>query len=171
YLKQVPDLDKDLSVIETVRLGMAVHLSLIQEHQALCHDLAALGESAAREKLIKKIDDLARQIDLMGGFDVDYWVERVLTRLGVSARDQKIATLSGGEKRRVDLARVLLLSPDIYLLDEPTNHLDVSAIQFLVETFSNSKSALIFVSHDTRFVDELATKIIELANGKIFTHD
>ncbi len=171
YLKQVPDLDKDLTVTETVRLGMAEHLALIKEHQTLCHELASMSDGPVREKLIKKIDELTRQIDLKGGFDVDYWVERVLTRLGVRAREQTINTLSGGERRRVDLARILLLSPDIFLLDEPTNHLDVSAIEFLVETFSNTKAGLIFISHDTRFVDELATKILELANAKIFSHD
>ncbi len=71
----------------------------------------------------------------------------------------------------MDLARILLLSPDIYLLDEPTNHLDVSAISYLVEIFSATKAAVLFISHDARFVDELATKIIELNNGKLFTHE
>lgn len=171
FLKQVPELDKELSVTETVRLGMADHIAIIKEHESLCHQLATIDTDIAREKLSKRIDDLAQKIDRNGGFDVEFWVERVLSRLGVTAREQKIGTLSGGEMRRVDLARILLLAPDIYLLDEPTNHLDVAAIEFLVETFTASKAALIFVSHDTRFVDEVATKIIELSNGKLFTHD
>lgn len=171
YLKQVPQLDNELSVIETVRGGLSDHLSRIKEHQLLCGELANTSDVNTRERIIKKIDVLARQIDQNGGFDVDYSVERVLTRLGVAARNQKIATLSGGEKRRVDLACILLIAPDIYLLDEPTNHLDFSAIQFLVETFTKSSAGIIFVSHDARFVDELATKIIELANGKLYTHD
>lgn len=171
FLKQVPDLDKDRSVIETVRLGMAEHLARIAEHQALCQELALLKDAAASEKAHRKIDELARQIEAKGGFDVDYWVERVLTRLGVSAREQKIATLSGGERRRVDLARILLLAPDIYLLDEPTNHLDIAAVEFLVETFRATSSAIMFISHDARFVDDLATKIVELSHGKLYSHE
>lgn len=171
YLKQNPELDKDLTVIETVRIGMADQLARIKEHEELCHKLTVIVDDAAHEKITKKIDDLEREIERKGGFQVDFWVERVLSRLGVRARDQKIGTLSGGERRRIDLARILLLAPDIYFLDEPTNHLDVAAISFLVETFTASSAAVLFVSHDARFVDEMATKIIELSQGKIFTHE
>ncbi len=170
FLKQIPDLDTNLSVVETVRQGIAHHLQEINEHQNLCNDLAQLSDDIDKEKLIQKIDKLALRIENQGGFDVDYWVESVLSRLGIVAREQKIQSLSGGERRRVDLARILLSAPDIYLLDEPTNHLDISAIEFLVETFTKTGSTLLFVSHDSKFIDEIATKIVELAHGKIFTH-
>lgn len=170
-LRQVPDLKNDLSVLETMHVSMAAHLERLAEHKQLCEQLAAMTDTTMRDKIAAKVDELAHLIEQKGGFDIDFFVERVLTRLGVKARSQKIATLSGGEKRRVDLARILLAAPDVYLLDEPTNHLDVGAIQFLVETFGRSRSAVLFVSHDSAFVDELATSIIELDKGKTYTHE
>ncbi|MCA9507434.1 MAG: ABC-F family ATP-binding cassette domain-containing protein [Myxococcales bacterium] len=169
FLKQVPELDENLSVIETVRLGMKEHLEAIKEHQNLCEDLSANPQ--ASKEIENKIDYLVQYIEHKGGFDTDYLVETILSRLGVSAREQIIKTLSGGERRRVDLARILLMAPDIYLLDEPTNHLDIKAIQFLVEFFTKSNSAVLFVSHDRAFIDEMATKIVELENGKLYTHE
>lgn len=171
FLKQVPELDNEATVVETVRSAIAHHLEDIAKHQQSCEELATVTEEKARDRLIKRIDALAHRIDNSGGFDTEYWIETVLTRLGIKAREQKFGTLSGGERRRVDLARILLMAPDIYLLDEPTNHLDVGAIQFLIETFTKSTSALLFVSHDSAFVDELATRILELAHGKLYVHN
>lgn len=166
FLKQQPLLKADSSVIEVMRESLKVQLSRIEEHQALCQQVANNPD----EKLITKMDNLAHAIEQHGGFDIDFLMEKVLTRLGVKAREQKVSTLSGGEKRRVDLARILLLSPDIYLLDEPTNHLDMDAIKFLVETFKKSNAAILFISHDSAFIDDLATDIFELHQGALYTH-
>jgi ATP-binding cassette subfamily F protein uup len=94
----------------------------------------------------------------------------VLSRLHIKARHQSIKSLSGGERRRVDLARVLLEEPDIFLLDEPTNHLDFSAIQFLVNYFKASNKPVLFISHDSAFIDEVTTRIVELDSGNLFSH-
>lgn len=171
YLKQIPDLDPNISVIETVRSGLAHHLEDIALHASLYAELASINDAAQRDKLIKRIEALSFRIDLHGGFDVDYHVDKILDRIGIRAREQTIGCLSGGERRRVDLARILISSPDIYLLDEPTNHLDFAAIQFLCETLTKSTAPILFISHDTRFIDEVATKIIELSNGKLFSYD
>ncbi|MBL4817893.1 MAG: ABC-F family ATP-binding cassette domain-containing protein [Deltaproteobacteria bacterium] len=101
----------------------------------------------------------------------DYRIEEVLSRLHIKARSEKIKNLSGGERRRVDLARVLLEEPDIFLLDEPTNHLDLGAIKFLVDTFRATNKPLLFISHDSAFIDEVATRIVELDSGKFFAHE
>ncbi len=100
-----------------------------------------------------------------------YRIEEVLSRLHVKARRELIGTLSGGERRRVDLARVLLEDPDVFLLDEPTNHLDLSAIKFLVSYFTSTQKPLLFISHDSAFIDEVANRILELDSGKFFTHE
>lgn len=171
FLEQTPRLDPEKSVVETVREAMKEQIAAIARHQHLCEELATCEHSHKRQKLENEIASLANLIEHKGGFDVDFRVERVLSKLSVKAREQKIGTLSGGEKRRVDLARILLSAPDIYLLDEPTNHLDISAIAFLVETFSKSRAALLFVSHDTAFIDELATRIVELSRGKLYSHE
>src|SRR5579871_1512021 len=156
FLKQVPELDESVTVLGAVETAISHQLADIAEHQRLCVELAATAEDKMREQLLRRIDLLAHRIESNGGFDVQHWVEKVLSRLGIKARTQKIGTLSGGERRRVDLARILLMAPDIYLLDEPTNHLDIKAIQFLVETFSRVKASVLFVSHDSAFIDELA---------------
>ncbi|HXW60104.1 MAG TPA: ATP-binding cassette domain-containing protein, partial [Myxococcota bacterium] len=171
FLAQTPNLDPNKSVVETVRDAMKDHLLAIARHQNLCEELAISTHSKKRHKIEQEIAELANLIEHKGGFDVLFQVERVLSKLSIKAREQAVGTLSGGETRRVDLARILLSAPDIYLLDEPTNHLDMQAIAFLVETFAKSKSALLFVSHDTAFVDELATRIIELSGGKLYTHE
>lgn len=166
FLKQQPELDPKMTVIDVMKEGLKTQLSRIKQHEALCQEIA----KESSEKLIKKLDELSFEIEQHGGFDVDFLMEKVLSRLGVKARMQTIATLSGGEKRRVDLARILLLAPDIYLLDEPTNHLDLDAIKFLVETFKKTSSALLFISHDSAFIDDLATDILELHQGELYTH-
>lgn len=170
-LRQNPSLDSTMSVTEAVKLALKDHIENIKQHQKLCDELEKETDLKVKEQKMKQIDLLTQKIEFQGGFDVDYKVENVLTRLKIKAREQKIAELSGGEKRRVDLARILLESPDIYFLDEPTNHLDFSAIEFLVDTFKKSKAALLFISHDTAFIDNLANKIVELDKGKLYTHE
>lgn len=171
YLQQTPSLDESACVVDVVRTGMDRHLKNIEEHQALCQQLSQAKSDEEQEKLHKRIDGLSHVIEQHGGFDVDYCVEKVLTRLGISARMQTIGTLSGGEKRRVDLARILLSTPDIYLLDEPTNHLDVFAIEFLGEYFKSTSAPLLFVSHDRAFIDDCANRIVELDKGKLYSHE
>lgn len=169
YLKQVPDFDEELSVFETVKLAMKDQVEAIIEHGNLCQKLAS--DDSQSSDLLAKIDELNQFIESKGGFDLDYLIDSVISRLGIKDKQQKLGSMSGGEKRRVDLARILLSSPDLYLLDEPTNHLDFSAINFLINFFKNSTAALLFVSHDRAFIDQVATKIFELDKGKLFSHE
>ena len=116
---------------------------------------------------------IVADIVVAGGKDVqDYQVDEVLSRLYITKfKDSKVDSLSGGEKRRVDLARVLITKPDILFLDEPTNHLDFESIDYLAAQLKRDATPLLFVSHDRLFVDEVATKIVELHHGKLFTHN
>lgn len=168
-LSQTPNLNEEHSVIEAVKHSMKEVMEDIALHQKLCENLADNHEKN-QDKLSQQIEEIASRIELKGGFNVEHRLLEVLHRLGIKAREQKIATLSGGEKRRVDLACLLLSMPDLYLLDEPTNHLDMEAINYLTEIFLKLKQPVLFVSHDTAFIDAIATNIFELCSGKLYTH-
>ena len=163
YLSQNPQFNEELTVMDILQASLKEHLEAIKEYENLCANLSEDTES--------KLNKITFFIEQKGGFDTEYLVNTVISRLGINNKNALVKNLSGGEKRRVDLARVLLLKPDVYLLDEPTNHLDIKAIEFLEEIFINSSSALLFISHDKAFIDKVATKIIELDKGKIYPHN
>ena len=171
YLAQEPQLSLDMSVLEGVRSGMSALYDLIEQHRLACEQVGSCYEAGQQKRLQTRIADLGHQIEVLGGFDIEYRVEEVLSRLHVNARDQLIKSLSGGERRRVDLARVMLSSPDVYLLDEPTNHLDRDSIRFLIDTLTSSPVPVLFVSHDKTFIDSIATRILEIEDGQSYGHD
>jgi ATP-binding cassette subfamily F protein uup len=169
FLRQEPTLSPDLSVNETLLKAMSMHIAAIKEHERLGEEIARQGH--ATDVQSKELARLLSFIEHKGGFDCDYLKERVLSRLGIRARLEKVGTLSGGERRRLDLACVLLAQPDVFLLDEPTNHLDLEGIAFLVDYLKKSSAALLFISHDQAFIDDIATDIIELDAGKLYRHE
>jgi ATP-binding cassette subfamily F protein uup len=160
-LAQEPRLDPQATVLEVVRSGLGELLHCLDEHERLC-----AVEGDADHARIAELND---RITELGGFDVDHRVEQVLDRLSVKAREEKIETLSGGERRRVDLARLLLSAPSVLLLDEPTNHLDADAIRYLAERLAHS--TCVFISHDRAFVDDVATRLLEVDDGKLYSHE
>lgn len=166
FLRQKPILDANDTVWDAVRSGLAHLEALIAHHADLCQQLSVSNSAHLEEK----IAEVTHHIEDLGGFDIDARVREVLSRFHVPAKEKKISELSGGEQRRVDLARLMLSSPDVLLLDEPTNHLDVDAIDFLAQTLNASRTSVIFISHDRAFVDQVATRILELDNGVLFTH-
>ncbi|MCC7074217.1 MAG: ABC-F family ATP-binding cassette domain-containing protein [Deltaproteobacteria bacterium] len=158
-LTQTPQLDLEASVGDTARAALGEVSALIAEHAALA---ARAPDDARQVELLARIDDL-------GGFDVEHRIDEVLARLGVKDAAQKVASLSGGERRRLDLARLLLEGPHTLLLDEPTNHLDRAGIAFLVEELTRHRGPLVFVSHDRAFIDAVGTRIVELEGGRLFS--
>jgi ATP-binding cassette subfamily F protein uup len=169
HLRQSPDLDENATVYEAVKAGLAPLLDRIAKHQALC-DTISEANPAQHAKLEAQISQLTHEIDERGGFDVESRISRAITRYHAPDASRIVKTLSGGEKRRVDLARLMLSAPDIYLLDEPTNHLDVETIQFLGESLKASNKSVVFISHDRAFIDQVATRILELDRGQFYSH-
>lgn len=159
YLAQEPYFDPKLSVVDSVKINLRTLLEAISDYEA-----AALREDN------HALATLSSKIELLGGFDVDYRIDKALSKLGIKAREQEIGTLSGGEQRRVDLARVLLSAPDLFLLDEPTNHLDIESIAYLAATLKRQQTPVLFISHDRFFIDEIATRILELDKGHLYSH-
>ncbi len=129
-------------------------------------------ESEDAHRLINQLTDYTHRFDILGGNTMERDTERVLSGLGFprSEFERKIATLSGGWQMRVELAKILLSRPDLILLDEPTNHLDIESIQWLENFLINYRGALILVSHDRKFLDNVTTRTIEISNGKIYDY-
>lgn len=159
--QQVPN---DLSgpVFDVVSEGLGKIVGLISEYHLISHSLS----SDHNEGALSKLERLQHEIESEGGWHSEQRVETVLSKLKLDA-DASVAELSGGQKRRVLLARALVSEPDLLLLDEPTNHLDIESITWLEEFFSAYKGTILFITHDRRFLQSLATRIIELDRGKI----
>ena len=130
--------------------------------------LEAELETNYSEKLLADYDRLLADFQRLGGYDMDFEVNRVANGLEIpmSQRSQLFSTLSGGEKTRINLARLILEKTDILLLDEPTNHLDTSAVEWLEEYISKYKGTVLIISHDRQFLDKAVTRIVEISNGK-----
>jgi ATP-binding cassette subfamily F protein uup len=164
YLAQEPKLDDDKTVFEAVSEGLVQVKKLRQEFEELSERLGKHSDEV--ETLHKELDGLQRAIESQSGWQWEQRVEETMARLGLASQ-AKIAGLSGGFRKRVALAQALVTAPDVLLLDEPTNHLDLSSIEWLEELLRDFKGALLFVTHDRRFLDRLATSILWLDRANL----
>ncbi|NWG30101.1 MAG: ATP-binding cassette domain-containing protein [Rhodocyclaceae bacterium] len=167
YVPQEPPLDPALTVFATIVAGMGETARLLTEY----HEVAQrLGEpSADHDRLLARMDALQHEMERLGVWSYETRVEQVVTRFGLDA-DALVGTLSGGQKKRLALAQALAVAPDLLLLDEPTNHLDIAAIEWLEDFLLESRLTLLFVTHDRRFLDRLATRIVELDRGRLASY-
>jgi len=161
-LEQEVPRDLTGTVFDVVSKGLGDIVDLLSEYRSLVHSLA-LGDNPG---IITDIERVQHLIESSGGWQIQQRVETVLSRLGLDP-DAAAAGLSGGYKRRVLLARALVDQPDLLLLDEPTNHLDIESIGWLEEFLLEFRGAILFITHDRRFLQTLATRIIELDRGKV----
>jgi sulfate-transporting ATPase len=168
-LEQEPKLDKNKTVKEIVEEGVHEISSLLKEFEAINEkfaDPAVLEDPDAMDKLIQKQGDLQEKLDAVGAWELDHKLERAMDALRCPPPEAKIEYLSGGEKRRVALCRLLLQEPDVLLLDEPTNHLDAESVQWLEQHLKQYKGTVIAVTHDRYFLDNVAGWILELDRGE-----
>lgn len=169
YLEQEPDLDNDKTVIEIVREGAQESVDLIAEYEDINNQFGlpeVYEDPEKMEKLMEKQGKLQDQIDALDAWDLDSKLERAMASLNCPDSDTKISVLSGGERRRVALVRLLIQEPDILLLDEPTNHLDAEAVMWLEHHLAQYKGTVIAVTHDRYFLDNVAGWILELDRGE-----
>ena len=169
YLEQDPKLDNNKTVIDIVKEGMSEAISILDEYNKI-NDLFSLPEnyedSNKMEQLMNKQAKLQDKIDALGAWDIDTKLNIAMDALRCPPSDTKISVLSGGEKRRVALCRLLLKEPKILLLDEPTNHLDTESVFWLEQHLTNYKGTVIAITHDRYFLDNVAGWILELDRGE-----
>ncbi len=168
-LEQEPDLDPDKTVLEVVREGVSEIVSVLDEYNKI-NDMFALPEvyedADKMQQLMDRQAALQDQIDATGAWELDSKLEIAMDALRTPEPDKKISVLSGGERRRVALCRLLLQEPDVLLLDEPTNHLDAESVQWLEHHLAQYKGTVIAVTHDRYFLDNVAGWILELDRGE-----
>ena len=166
YLEQEPQMDPDKTVLEVVQEGVQEVMDLLKEYEEVNMKFMEPMSDDEMAALIERQGELTEKIDHVGGWDIDAKLERAMDALQCPPEDARIATLSGGERRRVALCRLLLREPDVLLLDEPTNHLDTESIQWLEAHLQQYKGTVIAVTHDRYFLDNVAGWILELDRGE-----
>lgn len=166
YLEQEPALDPDKTVKEIVGEGLKQKVDLYNEYEAVCEKLGEPLSDDDMSAALERQGELIELLDIHEAWEVESVLERAMDALRCPDGDTKIATLSGGEKRRVALCRLLLQKPDILLLDEPTNHLDAESVHWLEQHLRQYEGTIISVTHDRYFLDNVAEWILELDRGE-----
>ena len=166
YVPQEPPFAAELTVFQAVVAGMGELSALLADYHAVSHALA--DAQADQASLLERMQSLQGELESRNAWSFEAQAERVIQRFSLDA-DALVGTLSGGQKKRLALAQALAVSPDLLLLDEPTNHLDIAAIEWLEEMLVASGVTLVFITHDRRFLERVATRIVELDRGRLLS--
>jgi ATP-binding cassette subfamily F protein uup len=167
YLPQQPNLDENCTVLEQIFADSGEQMYLIQEYEDLSHKLAKHPEDS---QLLTRFSQVTQKMDATNAWELENRAKIILTKLGIEDFDTPIRQLSGGYRKRIALATALLVEPDVLLMDEPTNHLDAMSVEWLQDYLKNYRGALLLITHDRYFLDQVTNRILELDRGDLFTY-
>ncbi|WP_375270837.1 ATP-binding cassette domain-containing protein, partial [Sphingomonas sp.] len=171
YLPQEPKLDDSKTVIENVRLGAGPVADMVERFNAISAEMGDPQDDTDFDALMEEMGELQAKIDAADGWSLDSQLEQAMEALRCPPSDSPVTNLSGGEKRRVALCRLLLEKPDILLLDEPTNHLDAESVSWLENFLKEYTGNVILVTHDRYFLDNVVNWVLELDRGRYYTYE
>ena len=166
FLAQEPNFDANHSIEELINENQTEISLLIKQYQSALKHIELCNNSMNN----KVLEDLTNKMDKANAWDYERRIKQILLRFNISDLTQKVGDLSGGQKKRLSLALLLLNEPDLLLLDEPTNHLDVEMIEWLEKYLQQQKITLLMVTHDRYFLDRVCNHILELEDGKLYHH-
>src|ERR1700693_2186461 len=167
YLPQEPDFNPDHTIEEQITSALSEIQSAIKRYDEVNHALSSETESKKHDKLLEEQENLSHWITQHGGWDTTHRLDEILHILDIPDRSLKVRDLSGGMKKRVAIAKLVLESPPLLLLDEPTNPLDARTIQWLEDFLAGYPGAVMLITHDRYFLDRAVTRIIELEDGEL----
>lgn len=168
YLPQQPDLEDNHTVLEQVFADSGEQMALVREYEDLSRQLAkSQGESS---KLMTRLSSVSEQMEAAGAWDLETNAKIILTKLGIEDFEARIGDLSGGYRKRIALAAALLSDPDVLLMDEPTNHLDALSVEWLQSYLTRYRGALLLITHDRYFLDQVTNRILEIDRGDLYTY-
>lgn len=169
YLPQQPNLDDEHTVLEQVFADSGEKAALVQEYEALSAQLAQ--HSGNLDQIMARLSQVTHRMDTIGAWDLETQSKIVLTKLGIENFDAKVGSLSGGYRKRIALATALLSNPDVLLMDEPTNHLDALSVEWLQSYLQRFHGALLLITHDRYFLDQVVNTIVEIDRGDLYTYE
>ncbi|NEQ80723.1 MAG: ABC-F family ATP-binding cassette domain-containing protein [Moorea sp. SIO2I5] len=167
YLPQQPDLDDNHTVLEQVFADSGQQMTLIREYEELSQKLAHNPED---NQLLAQLSSVTQQMDATGAWELETKAKIILSKLGIVDFDASIGQLSGGYRKRIALAAALLAEPEVLLMDEPTNHLDAMSVEWLQSYLNSYRGAILLITHDRYFLDQVTNRIIEIDRGDLYTY-
>ena len=169
YLPQQPDIDEDLTVLDQVFADCGEQMQLVREYEALTHKMShAAGDEL--DKLMNRLAVVGEQMENEGAWDLETNAKIILSKLGIEDFEARVGDLSGGYRKRIALATALMSDPDLLLMDEPTNHLDAESVEWLQSYLGQFRGALVLITHDRYFLDNVTNRIIEIDRADLYTY-
>lgn len=167
YLSQNPEFDENSTVLEQIFKGNSPFMKVLRDYETVMADLEKQPENEALQERLLALNE---QMDRLGAWQLESEAKAILTRLGIVNFNQKVGELSGGQRKKIALAGVLIRPCNLLILDEPTNHLDNDTIDYLEEVLKNKKCGVVMVTHDRYFLERITNQIVELDQGKIYEY-